>query len=167
MKIVSGALLALITTAACGGMHLQSPIGATPPPPAQPPAPPVAAAPATFVATTADTRVTRLVDVREGLAKAAAFRAISDYLTQKYTVDVSDPKAGFLMTPWITATRNGVPDLHYRTRLVIRFIGDEGKQVSVRSEANWQKGDEWDVGYDTQMLEDAVVEVRTRVGKRG
>jgi hypothetical protein len=36
----------------------------------------------------------------------------------------------------------------------------------VRAEANWQRDDEWDIGYDTQMLEDVVVELRTRIGKR-
>ena len=164
MKIVSVALIALISIGACGSMHLQSPIAA--PPPAPVTTAPVEAPPQTFVATTSDTRVARVIDVREGLTKAAAFKAASDFLTQKYSIDVSDPKAGFLMTPWINAMRNGVPDLRYRTRLVIRFLGDEGKQVAVRSEANWQKGEEWDIGFDTQMLEDAVIELRTRIGKK-
>jgi hypothetical protein len=164
MKIVSVALIVLISTGACGSMHLQSPIAAPPPAPAA--AAPVEAPPQTFVATTSDTRVARVIDVREGLTKAAAFKAASEFLTQKYSIDVSDPKAGFLMTPWINAMRNGVPDLRYRTRLVIRFLGDDGKQVAVRSEANWQKGEEWDIGFDTQMLEDAVIELRTRIGKK-
>ncbi|HEY4129745.1 MAG TPA: hypothetical protein VGM50_03980 [Gemmatimonadaceae bacterium] len=170
MRIPSVFLMVLAATA-CGGMHLQSPVGTTPTPvPAPttttPPPTPVVAAPATFVATTSDARVSRVIDVRDGLTKAAAFKAVSDFLTQKYSIDVSDPKVGFLMTPWINATKNGVPDLHYRTRIVVRFLGDAGKQVSVRCEANWQKsGDEWDIGYDTQMLEDAVVEVRTKIGK--
>ncbi len=171
MRIPSVLPLMLAATA-CGGMHLQSPIGATPvpaPTPATttPTPPPAPTAPTTFVATTSDARVSRLIDVRDGLTKAAAFKAVSDFLTQKYSIDVSDPKAGFVMTPWINATKNGVPDLRYRTRIVIRFLGDAGKQVSVRCEANWQKngGDEWDVGYDTQTLEDAVVEIRTRIGK--
>jgi len=70
------------------------------------------------------------------------------------------------MTPWISATQNGVPDLRYRSRVVVRFLGDDGKQVSVRCEANWQRGEEWDIGYDSQVLDDVVTEVRTRVGKK-
>jgi hypothetical protein len=172
MRIPSVLLVTLVVTA-CG--RLQSPIGAAPAPAPAPtttttpaPTPPAPAAPTTFVATTSDSRVSRVIDVRDGLAKAAAFKSVSDFLTQKYSIDVSDPKAGFLMTPWINATKNGVPDVRYRTRIVIRFLGDDGKQVAVRCEANWQKSsaDEWDFGYDTQMLEDAVVEVRTRVGKK-
>lgn len=140
---------------ACANVRFRSPIA------------PAASPPATFVATTSDTRTTRVIDVRDGLSKTAAFRAVSDFLSQKYAIDVSDAHAGFLMTPWqAPLIRDGVPDLRYRTRVITRFIGDDWKQLSVRVEANWQKGDEWDVGYDSEMLEDVVVELRARVGKK-
>jgi hypothetical protein len=110
--------------------------------------------------------MTRVIDVRDGMTRAQAIRAATDYLTQKFAVDVNDARAGFLMTPWQnTLVRGGAPDLRYRTRIIIR-VGEDGKQASVRSEANWQRGEEWDVGYDSQMLEDAVVELRTRIGKK-
>jgi hypothetical protein len=121
--------------------------------------------PSTFIFTTSDARMSRVIDVRDGLTKAQVFKAASDYLTEKYSVDVSDLHAGFLMTPWQNSVvRGGGPDLRYRTRLIIR-VSDDGKQASVRSEANWQRGEDWDVGYDTRMLEDALVELRTRIGK--
>lgn len=131
------------------------------------PAPPLLPPP-TFVKTTSETRTTRLIDVREGMTKQQLFRTVSDWLSQKYSIDVSDPRAGFLMTPWQASyLRDGLPDLHYRTRVVIRFYGDSTwKQVSARAEANWQVGDEWDIGYDQQLLEDVLVELRTRIGKR-
>ncbi|HEY4306847.1 MAG TPA: hypothetical protein VGM82_20420 [Gemmatimonadaceae bacterium] len=121
--------------------------------------------PSTFLFTTSDARLSRVIDVREGLTKAQVFKAATDYLTDKYSIDVSDPRAGFLMTPWQnTVVRGGGPDLRYRTRLIIR-VSEDGKQASVRSEANWQRGEDWDIGYDARMLEDAIVELRTRVGK--
>lgn len=121
--------------------------------------------PTTFIFTTSDARMSRVIDVRDGLTKAQVFKAASDYLTEKYTIDVSDARAGFLMTPWQnTLVRGGGPDLRYRTRLIIR-VSEDGKQASVRAEANWQRGEDWDVGYDTRMLEDALVELRTRIGK--
>ena len=101
------------------------------------------------------------------MTKAAAFRAATDLLTQRFSVDVSDQRAGFLMTPWqATLTRAGVPDVRYRVRIIIRFIGDDWKQVAVRAEANWQRGDEWDVGYDSKALDDVANDLRTRIGKR-
>jgi|SRR5579884_3126178 len=152
MMRFAAALLVLI--AGCSHVSIRSPISTAP----------AAGPPSTFVATTSDTRMTRLIDV--GLSKTAAFRSASDYLAQKYSLDVSDQHAGFLMTPWQSSTRGGTPDPRYRTRLIVRFIGDDWKQASVRAEAEWQRGDEWDVGYDTQMLDDAVVELRTRLGRR-
>jgi hypothetical protein len=121
--------------------------------------------PSTFMFTTSDARMTRVIDVRDGFTKAQVFKVASDYLTSKYSVDVSDLRAGFLMTPWQNSiVRAGAPDLRYRTRLIIR-VTEDGKQASIRSEANWQRGENWDIGYDAQMLEDAVIEMRTRVGK--
>lgn len=143
------------TLAACANVRLRSPIT------------PASSPPETFVATTSDSRTTRVIDVRDGLSKSAAFHAVSEFLAQKYSVDVSDQHAGFLMTPWqAPIIRDGVPDLRYRARIIARFLGDDWKQLSVRVEANWQKGDEWDVGFDSKMLEDAVVDLRTRVGKK-
>ena len=150
---VIGAALSL---AACGGMKIQSPIA------------PVAGPPSSFVTTTSDVRATHLIDVRDGISKTAAFRAATDMLTQRFSIDVSDQRAGFLMTPWqASLVRNGAPDLRYRTRIVIRFLGDDWKQVSVRSEGNWQHGDEWDVGYDSKLLDDVTAELKTRIGKKG
>jgi hypothetical protein len=145
-------------TAGCSGLSIRSPIST---------APTAGGPPSTFVITTSDARVARTIDVQTGMTRAAAFRAVSDYLNQKYSVDVSDSRAGFLMTPWqASLVRSGAPDPRYRTRVIVR-LSDDGKQATVRSEANWQRGgDEWDVGYDSQMLEDVVVDLRTRVGKK-
>jgi hypothetical protein len=138
-------------------MQLRSPIAPIP----------VVVPPATFVQTTSDVKSTRVIDVREGLTKPVAFKAAADLLTQNYSVDVSDPRAGFLMTPWQAGTtREGAPDLRYRIRIVIRFLGDDWKQVAVRAEANWQRLDEWDIGYDSKLLEDVSSELRVRVGRK-
>jgi hypothetical protein len=129
--------------------------------PVAPPPPPF------FVQTTSDVRATRVIDVRDGMTKTNLFRAATDLLTQKYSIDVSDQRAGFLMTPWQAgSTPQGAPDLRYRTRIVIRFLGDEWKQVSVRAEANWQRGDEWDIGYDSKHLDDVSTELISKIGRR-
>jgi hypothetical protein len=139
---------------ACAHMQFRSPITS------------VEGPPAAFVATTSDVRLTRVIDVRDDVAKPAAFTAAEELLKQHYSIDVEDQRAGFLMTPWqASLNRNGAPDLRYRTRVVIRFLGQDWKQVSVRAEANWQRGDEWDTGYDTRLLDDVIAELRTKIGK--
>jgi hypothetical protein len=150
------ALLAVASVDACRGVQLRSPI-----------APTNGGPPSTFVQTTSDTRSTRVIGVRDGLSRTAAFRAASDLLGQKFSIDVSDAHAGFLMSSWqATSLREGAPDLRYRTRIIIRFVGDDGKQVSVRADANWQRGDEWDIGYDDKLLDDVSNELAARIGKK-
>jgi hypothetical protein len=122
--------------------------------------------PDSFVPSTSDAKASRVIDVREGLTKQIAFKLATDVLLVRYSVDVSDPHAGFLMTPWqATLSRNGVPELRYRTRIVIRFLGEELKEVAIRAEANWQNGDEWDVGYDETILDQIELDLRNKLGR--
>jgi hypothetical protein len=125
-------------------------------------------APASFVRSTSDTRSTRLIDLREGLTKPLAWRTALEVLGSEHTIDVRDETAGFAMTPWeATVVRDGVPDLRYRTRVMLRFLGEEWKQLQVRAEANWRgRGDEWDVGFDEALLEKVTSDLQSRLGKR-
>jgi hypothetical protein len=154
-RCAAGVLLVSASLAACSAVRLRSPIA------------PATGPPSTYVHSTAEARSRRVLPVRDGLTKPAAFKAVSDYLAENFTVDVSDPNAGFLMTPWqASVLREGAPDLRYRTRVIVRFLGDEWKQVSVKAEANWQLEDEWEVGYDSKLLDSVTVEVRNRVGTK-
>lgn len=125
-------------------------------------------APASFVPSTAELRATRLIQVRDGLARADALRVVTETLQQRYVVDVTDAAAGFLMTAWrAPISRGGVPDLRYRTRFIVRFGIDDWHRVQLRSEANWARGgDEWDVGYDVAQLDTMTAELRARLGRR-
>lgn len=127
-----------------------------------------AGAPTSFVRSTSDTRSTRLIDLRDGLTKPLAWRTALEVLGAEHTVDVRDEAAGFAMTPWeATVVRDGVPDLRYRTRVTLRFLGDEWKQLQVRAEANWRsRGDEWDVGFDEALLDKLTTDLQSRLGKR-
>jgi hypothetical protein len=125
-------------------------------------------APSSFVRSTSDTRSTRLIEIRDGLTKPLAWRTALEVLGTDHTVDVRDESAGFAMTPWeATVVRDGVPDLRYRTRVTIRFLGEEWKQLQVRAEANWRsRNDEWDVGFDDALLEKVTSDLQSRLGKR-
>jgi hypothetical protein len=123
--------------------------------------------PASFVQTTAELRATRLVEVREGLARADAMKLVADALGHRYVVEVADPNAGFTMTAWrASMSRAGVPNLRYRTRLTARFLGDDWRRLQLRGEANWARGDEWEIGYDAAQLDTASRELRERLGPK-
>jgi hypothetical protein len=165
--------LVAMSVAACSSLHR---VPKTAPAPAasdstpEPPPPLFTSrdgAPTSFVPSTSDAKTTRIVVVRDGLTKQALFRTATDYLAQKYSVDISDPNAGFLMTPWqATLSRDGVPELRYRTRIVLRFLGDDWKQLAVRAEANWLRGEEWQFGFDSALLDSVSTQLTTRLGKR-
>jgi hypothetical protein len=163
-----------VAVAACSSFHRVPKAGPTPAHTStrsEPEPPPLFTsrdgAPTSFVQSTSDARTTRIVMVRDGLTKQALFRMTTEYLEQKYAVDVSDPNAGFLMTPWeATLARDGVPELRYRTRIILRFLGDDWKQLAVRAEANWLHGDEWQVGFDAALLDSVSTQLGARLGKR-
>ena len=126
-----------------------------------------ASAPPSFVRTTAELRATRMIEVREGLTKPDAMKLVADALGERYVVEVADPNAGFTMTAWrAPMSRGGVPDLRYRSRLVTRFLGDDWRRLQVRSEANWARGDEWDIGYDVAQLDTASRALRERLSPK-
>ena len=50
-------------------------------------APPANSPPPTFIRTTSDARITRVIEVREGMDKTALFRAVNDSLDPKYSVN--------------------------------------------------------------------------------
>ncbi|MDB4905300.1 MAG: hypothetical protein JWO05_84 [Gemmatimonadetes bacterium] len=125
------------------------------------------ALPTGFARSTSDAKLSRTLELRDGMTRANAWRSINDLLGQRFIVDVVDQKAGFVMTTWQASwLRDGVPDLRYRTRLVVRFQGDDGRQLQVRCEAQYQRGDEWDVGTDSTLLDSVAADLRARVGKK-
>jgi hypothetical protein len=123
--------------------------------------------PETFVQTTAEARATRVIDVRDGLSRPQAMRTLTEALEKRYVVDVVDPRAGFAMTAWrASLVRDGVPDLRYRTRISARFLGDDWRKLQLHGEANWARGDEWDVGVDAPQLDSMTSELNARLGVR-
>jgi len=124
-------------------------------------------APATFVRSTAEAPAMRNIEVREGLTHQQAMRMLGEALSQRFVVDVVDQRAGFVMTTWqASLSRDGVPDLRYRTRFVARFV-DDWRALQLHSEARWAAhGDEADIGYDKAQLDSLAADLRVKVGKK-
>lgn len=151
------ALILVTGLTACGALRGGAP-SATAPSETPPPA--------SFVRSTAEVQVTRTIDVRDGLTHAQGMRILNDALGLRFTVEVSDPRAGFVMTAWQSSLRDGVPDLRYRTRVTARFVGDDWRRLQLRHEANWARGDEWDIGYDGPQLDSVATDLRAKLGRR-
>lgn len=122
-------------------------------------------APESFVELTTESVSSRTIAVPAALGNAGAWSALTAYLADRYTIAVRDQEAGFAMTAWeATLSREGVPDLRYRTRLTFSFLGEEWTQLHIRAEANWREGDEWQVGYDRALLERVTAELQAKLG---
>jgi hypothetical protein len=125
----------------------------------------VGGAPESFVRLTTEAQSSRMIAVPPALKNAGAWRALSEFLSDRYTVAARDQEAGFAMTAWqATLSREGVPDLRYRTRLVFTFLGEDWTQLHVRAEANWRQGDQWQVGYDRELLDRVAAELQAKLG---
>ena len=161
-------LLFACTLLACAKASNSPPAGAgSPPPRASGSGGNANAAPPTFVRTTAEAPAIRLIEVRDGLTRPTAMRTLLEALSQRYTVDVSDSRAGFAMTTWqASVVRDGVPDLRYRTRFTARYTGDDWRSLRLQSEARWTRGEEADVGYDAMQLDSLAADLRLKLGKR-
>jgi hypothetical protein len=125
-------------------------------------------APASFVRSTSESRSARLIEMRDGLTKPLAWRTALEVLGADHAIDVRDEAVGFVMTPWeAPVVRDGVPDLRYVTRVTVRFLGEEWKQLQVRAEARWRaRGEEWDYGFDEALLAKVSSDLQSRLGKR-
>ena len=154
--LLASALIACATSGKTAPSEKTAPIAATPG---------SGLAPASFVRTTADAPAMRSIDVRDGLSHQMAMRTLTDALSQRYVVDVVDPRAGFAMTTWQARIRDGIPDPRYRTRFVTRFV-DEWKSLQVRSEARFARTQEPDVGYDSAQLDSVANDLRAKLGKK-
>ena len=147
-------LILLVGLAGCGGLSRGG-------------SAPAATSPPSFVRSTAEAQVTRVIDVRDGLTHTQAMRLLTDVLALRFTVEVTDARAGFAMTAWqASLQRDGVPDLRYRTRVSVKFLGDDWRRVQLRDEANWQRGDEWEVGHDVAQLDSVASDLRARLGRK-
>jgi glucose/arabinose dehydrogenase len=157
---------ALLGCALLGCQTTHTPKPVTSPTAGATPAGPTATAPSSFVRTTAEAPAIRNVEVRDGLTHQQAMRTLVDALSERYVVDVVDPRAGFAMTTWqANLMREGVPDLRYRTRVVARFV-DEWRSLQIRSEARWARGEEADIGYDVAQLDSIAAVMRGKLGKK-
>lgn len=125
----------------------------------------VGGAPDSFVRLTTEGQSSRTLAVPPTLKNGAAWRALTEYLADRYTMAARDQEAGFAMTAWqATLAREGVPDLRYRTRLIFTFLGEDWTQLHVRAEANWRDGDQWQVGYDRALLDRVAAELQAAFG---
>jgi hypothetical protein len=122
--------------------------------------------PASFVKTFDEAGTWKTVEVREGMDKSEMWRLIVDTLTQKYDLEVVQKDSGYIRTSWkYTYVVSETIVENYRSRIVVKVLGEDWKSLQVKCESNWLSKRGWEIGYDIRLLQDAFSDIQGRVGR--
>jgi len=128
--------------------------------------------PATFIQTFDEPGMWKSVEIKDGMEKEVTWRTIVDALTHHYDLEVIDKDSGYLRTSWkYTYIQEGIVNQNYRSRIVLKFVGDDWKVLQVKCESNWLSSgglgepSGWILGYDSKLLEDVYGDIQGRVGR--
>lgn len=122
--------------------------------------------PNTFVRTYDEPGMWKSVEVREGLEQIKLWRTVVDTLTRKYDLEVIDRESGYVRTSWKhTYVVQGAVSERYRSRIVLKFVGEKWEQLQIKCESNWLAQSGWMLGYDTRLLEDVFGDIQGRIGR--
>ena len=122
--------------------------------------------PKSFLKTYDEPGVWKTVDIRQDLDKGKAWRDLVDTLSQKYDLEVLEKESGYLRTSWkYTYVRGGEISSRYRSRIVVKLLGDPWDKVQVKCESNWLEDQGWIMGYDIRLLEDVYGDIQGKLGR--
>jgi len=123
--------------------------------------------PATFIVTYDEPGTWKTIEVRDGLTKENLWRKVVDGLTQKFDLEMLDKEAGYIRTTWkYTYVVDSRLVDRYRSRIIVKFLGEGWGRVQIKCEAHWMERDSgWVMGYDMRLLEDAFGDIQGRIGR--
>ena len=124
--------------------------------------------PKTFVKTFDEPGVWKAIEIRDDLAKDQMWRLVVDTVSQRHDLEVLEKESGYLRTSWkytYITPRVGSISEKYRSRIVVKFLGDNWKTVQVKCESNWLDRGGWVMGYDTRILEDIYGDLQGKIGR--
>ena len=122
--------------------------------------------PDTFIKTFDEPGIWKSVEIREGITKDDLWKIVVDSLSQKYDLEVLEKDSGYLRSSWkYTYIIRGTVSDKYRSRIIVKFVGDDWEVAQVKCESNWLETRGWILGYDTRLLEDVYGDIQGRVGR--
>ncbi|WP_394699437.1 hypothetical protein [uncultured Desulfobacter sp.] len=123
--------------------------------------------PGTFIKSFDESGIWKTIEVRENLDRDELWRLMVDTLTQKYDLEVVQKDSGYIRTSWKhTYVRNGAVIQNYRSRIVVKTVGEDWGKVQIKCESNWLDNRQgWLLGYDTRLLADAFSDIQGKIGR--
>jgi len=106
------------------------------------------------------------VQIADRISYNLAFDEVITILTKKFELEMISKEAGYLKTKWVT-TWTGKwgekPQKSYRVRITVR-MSEERKRIDIHAEAEKRKGNWWETGHDTRLLEEIRKDISGVVG---
>ncbi len=90
------------------------------------------------------------------------WRRVVDVLSEKYDLEVLDRTSGYIRTSWKYMSPED--DNKYRSRVIIKMLGNVWHTTKLKTEAQLFEGDVWITGYDTAILEEIYKDLQGRIG---
>jgi hypothetical protein len=94
------------------------------------------------------------------------WRRVIDILSEKYDLEVLDRTSGYIRTSWKYLLDRDDSDKKYRSRVIIKMLGNIWHTAKLKTEAQWfdDGNDSWITGYDSVILEEIYKDVQGRIG---
>jgi len=128
--------------------------------------------PETFIRTYNEPGIWKSIEVREGISRDELWRTVVDAISQKLDLEVIEKESGYLRTSWKftyikAGFRGGGVSDRYRSRIILKFTGENWKILRVKCESHWLDSgrSSWIVGYDSLLLEDVFGDLQGRLGR--
>ena len=105
------------------------------------------------------------IEIRENLNFESAWSQVVDVLAKKFELEMISKDGGYIRTSWIyTWWKIGQRTENYRVRAIVKFSAN-GKNVDIKTEANYLDDDQWIVGFDDRLLETVKTDIMGLVGR--
>ncbi len=105
------------------------------------------------------------IEIRENLDAESAWSQVVDVLAKKFELEMISKDGGYVRTSWIyTWWKVGQRTENYRVRAIVKFSAN-GKNVDIKTEANYLDSDQWIVGFDDRLLETIKTDIMGVVGR--
>lgn len=103
------------------------------------------------------------VELRTDVPYEKAWAAVVDTLVKRFDLEVLSKEDGYARTNWLYSWTGKVLE-NYRVRVTVKFSPDRVK-CEIKSEAELGGAGNWEMGYDTRLLETIKTDVMGAIGR--
>lgn len=105
-----------------------------------------------------------LIELRDGISYENAWQDAVDIVAKQFELEMVSADAGYARTSWTTWRFDSANRPDYRVRVILKFA-PRRDSLSIKTDANFRRGDRWVVGSDTALLETLKTDIMGVVGR--